>query len=300
MADSLGYTPKELLNLTLSDILNQKPEEIRNQLFQIIQQDGPARQNWPALKKDGSIINLEIMGSRLRYGGKGQILAFGREVAAVPRLRVTEIQEEGQISKKYHAKPPEVQAGRMNEFNNILSTLILQTEDALQELPPGTETSQNLKEILHSSMKVKDLVRNLIIPIPAVLPDTEPVSAKGGHILLVDDETQLCQLEEKLLKRIGYRVSAFTDSLEALKAFQKKPEEFDLVITDSSMSQLPGLDFAKLILQLRPKIPVILVTGFGDKDKVSLAKQLGIIECIEKPILTSDLDKIIRRVLQGS
>ena len=54
LADSLGYTPKELLNLKLVDILNQKPEEIRNQLFQIIQQDGVVRQNWPFLKKDGS------------------------------------------------------------------------------------------------------------------------------------------------------------------------------------------------------------------------------------------------------
>ena len=59
---------------------------------------------------------------------------------------------------------PEIQVGsKMNEFNNILSTLILQTEDTLQELPPGAETRQNLEEILHSSMKAKDLIRDLVI-----------------------------------------------------------------------------------------------------------------------------------------
>ncbi len=299
MADSLGYTSKELLNLKLSDILNQKPEDIHNQIFQILQEDGPVRQNWSALKKDGSVINLEIMGSRLRYDGKGQILAFGREVAAVPRLQIAELREEDRGRKDYHPVPPDLQVGsKMNQFKNILSTLILQTEDTMQDLPPDAETRQNLEEILRSSMEAKDLIRELVIPIPATLSEAESVNAKGKHILLVDDESQLCHLEEKLLKRMGYRVSAFTDSLEALKAFQKKPDDFDIVITDSSMSQLPGLDLAKVILQLRPKMPVILATGFGDKDKVTLAKQLGIRECIEKPILSSDLDKTIRRILQ--
>jgi PAS domain S-box-containing protein len=301
LADSLGYTPKELLNLKLVDILNQKPEESRHQLFQILQQDGVVLQNWSFLKKDGSPLTLEIVGSRFRYGGKGQLLAFGREVVAVPRLQITELLEEDRGKKDYQPVPPDLQVGsKMNQFKNILSTLILQTEDTLQELPPGAETRQNLEEILRSSMKAKDLIRDLVIPIPATLSEATSVNAKREHILLVDDETQLCHLEEKLLKRMGYRVSAFTDSLEALKAFQRKPDAFDLVITDSSMSQLPGLDLAKVVLKLRPTIPVILATGFGDKDKISLAKQLGIRECIEKPILSSDLDKTIRRVLQGS
>jgi PAS domain S-box-containing protein len=301
LAEALGYTSKELQSLKLVDILNQKPEETRNQLFHIIQQDGVVRQTWPVLKKDGSPLTLEILGTRFRHGGKGEILVFGREAVAVPRLRLSEFHEEDQVSKKFHPGPFENQmGGKMHEFSNILSTLILQTENTLQDVPPGTETRQSLEEILQSSLQAKDLMRNLIIPLPAGLPESETVSAAAKHILLVDDESQLCHLEEKLLKRMGYQVSAFTDSLEALQAFQKNPDDFDLVITDSSMSQLPGLDLAKVILRLRPQIPVILATGFGDKDKVSRARQLGIRECIEKPILSGDLDKIIKRVLQRS
>ena len=301
LADSLGYSASELQNMKLTDVLNLKPDEIRNQLLQIIQQVSGVRQNWPFLKKDGSPLTLEIMGSRFRYGGKGQLLIFGRQIAAVPRLQLTEIPAEEFRNKSYQTVPADSQTGsKINQFKNILSTLILQTEDTLQELPPGAETRHNLEEILRSSMKAKDLIRDLVIPIPATLSAAEPIKTKGEHILLVDDEAQLCHLEEKLLKRMGYRVSAFTDSLEALKVFQKNPDAFDLVITDSSMSQLPGLDLAKVILRLRPKIPVILATGFGDKDKLNLAKQIGIRECIEKPILSSDLDKIIQRVFQKS
>lgn len=299
LANSLGYSAGELHDMKLSDLLNLKPEEIRNQVLQIIQQVGGTRQTWPFLKKDGSPLTLEITGSRFRYGGKGQILVFGREIAAVPRLQLTQFSEEEYDKKSYQPIAADSQTGnKINQFKNILSTLILQTEDTLQELPPGAETRHNLEEILRSSMKAKDLIRDLVIPIPATLSAAEPVKTKGEHILLVDDETQLCHLEEKLLKRMGYRVSAFTDSLEALKAFQKNPDSFDLVITDSSMSQLPGLDLAKVILRQRPKLPVILATGFGDKDKINLAKQIGIRECIEKPILSGDLDKTIQRVFQ--
>ena len=301
LAELLGYTPDELRNMKLLGVLNLKPEEIHNQLLQIIQQVGGVRQNWPFLKKDGSPLTLEIMGSRFRYGGKGQILVFGREVAAVLRSQLTEIPEEEFAKKAYQPVSTDPQAGnKMNQFKNILSTLILQTEDTLQELPPGAETRHNLEEILRSSMKAKDLIRDLVIPIPATLSAAEPVKARGEHILLVDDESHLCHLEEKLLKRMGYRVSAFTDSLEALKTFQKNPDSFDLVITDSSMSQLPGLDLARVILRQRPKLPVILATGFGDKEKIKLARQIGVRECIEKPILSGDLDKIIQRVFQGS
>jgi PAS domain S-box-containing protein len=296
LADALGYTPQELLNLKLSDILKQKPDEVSNRIFQIVQQDGVVRQNWPFLPKNGFPLNLEIMGVRVRYGGKGQILVFGREGALGPRQHNAEPREEDHGRKDDHHVRADHQVGnKMNQFNNILSTLILQTEETMQDLPQGAETRRNLEEILRSSMKAKDLVRDL-----ADLSEVEPVQNLREHILLVDDESQLCHLEEKLLKRMGYRVSAFTDSLEALKAFQKKPHDFDLVITDSSMSQLPGLDLAKVILRLRPNIPVILATGFGDKDKVALARELGIRECVEKPILSSDLDKTIRRVLQGS
>ena len=116
----------------------------------------------------------------------------------------------------------------------------------------------------------------------------------------MDDEAQLCRLEEKLLLRLGYQVSAFTESPAALKAFRKNPGSFDLVITDSSMSKLSGLELAREILRLRPNLPIILATGFSETEKISKAEEIGIKECLEKPILAGDLDKTIRRLLEGS
>ena len=100
-----------------------------------------------------------------------------------------------------------------------------------------------------------------------------------------------------MLQRLGYEVTAFTESPAALKAFRKDLKGFDLVITDSSMSRLSGLEFAQELLQLRPGLPIILTTGFGETEKMSLAQQTGIKECLEKPILSKDLAQVIQRLL---
>jgi DNA-binding NtrC family response regulator len=84
----------------------------------------------------------------------------------------------------------------------------------------------------------------------------------------------------------------------ALEAFRQDPGGYDLVISDCSMSDLPGLELAQELLRLRPELPIILATGFGETNLLEQAQQIGIRECLEKPILARDLDKAIRRVLE--
>jgi DNA-binding NtrC family response regulator len=165
----------------------------------------------------------------------------------------------------------------------------------LDEQPHDSSVYQNLQEMLQAAVHAKDLIREVAIR-PESLDHKTAILPKK-RILLVDDEAHLCRLEEKQLQRLGYQVSAFTDSLEALKAFRKNPDKFDLVIADSSMPKLPGLELSQELLRERPNLPIILATGFSETEKISRAQKIGIRECLEKPILTGDLDKTIGRVL---
>ena len=54
------------------------------------------------------------------------------------------------------------------------------------------------------------------------------------------------------------------DSMEALEIFKNNPDDFDLVISDITMPNMTGEDFAKKILSIKPGIPVILCTGYSD------------------------------------
>jgi signal transduction histidine kinase/ActR/RegA family two-component response regulator len=127
-------------------------------------------------------------------------------------------------------------------------------------------------------------------------------SLVGGseRILVVDDEEQIVEVEEQMLASLGYRVAAFTNSLDALQAFQENPEGFDLVISDMTMPSMTGLEMAQKILALRPDIPFVLCTGFSEMIDGEKSKASGIRKFVMKPVVKADLARIVRVVLEGS
>ncbi len=96
----------------------------------------------------------------------------------------------------------------------------------------------------------------------AVLSKALPTGTES--ILLIDDEEICISSLTPALERLGYRVTAKMNSLEALRAFREHPWEFDLIVTDQSMPGLTGLDLSQEVMKIRPDLPIILVTGFSE------------------------------------
>jgi CheY-like chemotaxis protein len=119
------------------------------------------------------------------------------------------------------------------------------------------------------------------------------------HILLVDDEKTLVDLNRQMLERLGYSVEGLTSSIEALEMFKTRSDEFDLVMTDMTMPNLTGDKLAGELMKIRVDIPVILCTGFSEQISEGQAKELGIREFILKPIVMNRLAEIVRSVLDG-
>ena len=128
----------------------------------------------------------------------------------------------------------------------------------------------------------------------------EPVAVTPGgkeRILFVDDEEFLVELGKTMLGRLGYEVTAMTNSPEALKSFSDNPSQFDLVIADQSMPGITGINLAKELLQIRADIPVILCTGHSDSISTEEAAAAGIRQFLMKPLTKSELAQAIRSVL---
>lgn len=117
------------------------------------------------------------------------------------------------------------------------------------------------------------------------------------RILLVDDEEIIVKLGMQILKKLGYQVTTFTNSEEALHTFMHKPESFDLLITDLTMPRITGMQLAREALNIRADIPIILCSGFSELMNAEKAKSFGIREYIMKPIIKKDLAQVVRRVL---
>lgn len=126
---------------------------------------------------------------------------------------------------------------------------------------------------------------------------TANASFRGkAHILLVDDDEMVVRVLRELLERLGYQVTACTDSVASLEEFRSRPQAFNLVITDLVMPQLDGLDLSEAMMYLRPNLPIILWTGSGDAASRERAKRIGIREYLHKPIAFQELLHTIHQV----
>ena len=118
-----------------------------------------------------------------------------------------------------------------------------------------------------------------------------------GRLLFVDDEPALVRLGYSVLTQLGYDVTAYTSSVEALAAFQAAPHHFDLVITDYTMPQMTGDALTRALRRLRPDIPIILETGFSHTIDAEQAAALGIDAFLLKPWTVRELARTIAQVL---
>jgi len=127
------------------------------------------------------------------------------------------------------------------------------------------------------------------------------MSIQGGteHILLVDDEEVILTMGTKILERLGYQVTFFTQSIEALEAFSANPDGFDLIITDMTMPNLSGDKLSTELIKIRSDIPILLCTGFSENISERKAAALGIKGFLFKPIIMKELAQKIREVLDG-
>ncbi len=119
-------------------------------------------------------------------------------------------------------------------------------------------------------------------------------------ILLVDDEETIARLEKQILERLGYHVTARTNSLEALQTFMGTPTAFDLVITDMAMPNMTGDRLSKELIAIRADIPIIICTGFSEKLDTQQAQKMGVKGFLMKPIVKSEMAKTVRKVLDES
>ncbi|MCF6247716.1 MAG: ATP-binding protein [Desulfobacula sp.] len=142
-----------------------------------------------------------------------------------------------------------------------------------------------------------------------------PVSQEGSHpekstikqdktlnkgtqnILLVDDEKSILDSTKQLLEHQGYKVTSFTNGVDAFEEFKKNPNNFDLIVSDVTMPGMTGDVLLKNALKIRSAIPIILCSGYSDKLSEDDLMNIGIKHYLQKPILIHDLIFHIQHLL---
>ena len=117
-------------------------------------------------------------------------------------------------------------------------------------------------------------------------------------VLLVEDETAVRELAERLLKRQGYRVHAFASGGEALQALEGLAEPVHMLFTDVVLPGMNGRDLAERVSGARPGLRVLFTSGHSD-EVIAHHGVLDRVEFIAKPYTASSLARRVREVLDG-
>jgi PAS domain S-box-containing protein len=131
----------------------------------------------------------------------------------------------------------------------------------------------------------------------SMLPESESVVGGNEHILLVEDDELLANIQKSVLESNGYSVRAIYNSIEALETFRADPKYFDLVISDLVMPELTGYELIEKISELNSSIPIILATGNKDLASDIKTNNTSVKKLLTKPLSTCLFLKSIRDVL---
>ena len=118
------------------------------------------------------------------------------------------------------------------------------------------------------------------------------------RIFVVDDEPQVCKAISQILNR-HYQVSCFISAEECLSHLHKSHVDCHLLISDVRMPGMNGLELLKALKRVRPLLPVVLVTGYGDVPMAVRAMHAKASDFIEKPLHREKLLRVAHSALKN-
>lgn len=204
-----------------------------------------------------------------------------------------------------------------NELNNLLQ-VISEASQMIETLCEGTSDTDKYFAMLRSAVERGAKVTQLMVDRAGGLPaaPAAPVAVRklapmpadvrvfnpNGPlelILLVDDEDFVTMLAQRVLADAGYRVVTAADGFQALDLFRKLKDEVALIILDFTMPVMDGADVFNELLQIDPKAPVVLSSGFAEQDRLRGMLARGLRGFIPKPYTQEKLLAQIRSTLDA-
>lgn len=144
---------------------------------------------------------------------------------------------------------------------------------------------------VHIYLPVSDHVETEV-----AVPSVKEYPFIPANLMMVDDEPSLAELFAEALRNVGYSVQSFSDSGEALRVFSANPDSFDVIIADITMPVLDGIQLASKIRIIRD-MPIILYTGFCDKNIQTRAEDIKVNKLLNKPILPEELVREVKELV---
>jgi PAS domain S-box-containing protein len=272
---SFGYTKKDFNEglLALQMLAVEDRKRAASNMKRIMNEKRNRGSNeYTALRKDGTtfpvmIYSAPVIRKNKAVGLQSIIVDITERKKAEEALKEEAVQRRILVEQSRDGIVVLDQNGKVFEANQRYADMLGYSPEEVRQLHLWDWDTQHTPEQLQEMLRTVD--------------------SKGDHF------------ETRHRRKDGtyYDVEISKYSAEALKSFDRKPTGYDLVITDLTMPEITGLDLAKHIHRFHPDLPVILMTGYGEKLTSDIQKHYGIREVIGKPIEIRDLAAAIRKGL---
>jgi two-component system response regulator GlrR len=148
-------------------------------------------------------------------------------------------------------------------------------------------------------------MRGCVVTTPSTAGSREPpadgseaCAAARGHVLLVDDDVELCELLAMRVRANGYRVTVAPGIAATLERLER--DRVDMVLLDLDLGADYGFDLLDALVARSPRLPVIVLTASGTADTEAEARRRGAAGFITKPFHHRELLQTISRAVGGA
>jgi len=131
-------------------------------------------------------------------------------------------------------------------------------------------------------------------------PAEKEEATPGGTetVFLVEDEAAVRKVTRIYMESKGYKVLEAANAAEALQTFQSYDGPIHLMITDMVMPGMGGLDLARGVLEMRPSLAVVIVSGYTDRAIDAESSDIGA-QFLHKPFSLDTLARLMRSMMDS-
>jgi len=132
---------------------------------------------------------------------------------------------------------------------------------------------------------------------PSVEADADPpsrIDATSVTVLLIDDDDDVRQVCELMLKMSGMRVVSCGSGAAGIEHITENPSRFDVVLLDMSMPEMGGEAVLRALRSIEPDLPAVLMSGFSAVNLHSVLSDLAVQGFVQKPFRPDQVVAAVR------
>lgn len=117
---------------------------------------------------------------------------------------------------------------------------------------------------------------------------------KRLRILVVDDESKICDVVQSFLENEGYEVMTADSGVSALSALED--DEVQIMLLDIRMPDMDGLQCLRSVKDMYPDIEIVMMSGFATLKMAKMSLKIGALDYLCKPLSFPHLKDVIRQI----